>query len=289
MRLLQDALALRRRRGVARRPARRRCASCRASSRTASPCTAGPLLREQRRVDRAAPRRCSSDRPRLLARRLAGSIVRHSVRRPSIAARSAIAAEVVVLPTPPEPETHHHAVRRDDLGQAPCAAVWTGRSGLSRVEWKASRRVEPTIGLRRFWTRPSRVECTLQDTAAYIGAPHDGPTALRRSDSSNTALRYQLENTLRRGRMAALALTDRAGLLLAWAGEEPLCHGARRGRADRRARLAARPRRAPASAKTTSRCARSNASASSSTSPRSAAASRATRCSRTRRAASTAS
>ena len=46
---------------------------------------------------------------------------------------------------------------------------------------------------------------------------------MRRSDSSNTALRYQLENTLRRGRMAALALTDHAGLLLAWAGEEPLC------------------------------------------------------------------
>jgi hypothetical protein len=46
---------------------------------------------------------------------------------------------------------------------------------------------------------------------------------MRRSDSSNTALRYQLENTMRRGRMAALALTDRAGLLLAWAGEEPLC------------------------------------------------------------------
>jgi hypothetical protein len=47
---------------------------------------------------------------------------------------------------------------------------------------------------------------------------------LRRSDASNVALRYQLESTLRRGRLAALALTDQSGLLLAWAGEEPLCH-----------------------------------------------------------------
>ena len=47
---------------------------------------------------------------------------------------------------------------------------------------------------------------------------------LRRSDQASTALRFQLESTLRRGRMAALALTDQSGLLLAWAGDEPLCH-----------------------------------------------------------------
>ena len=46
----------------------------------------------------------------------------------------------------------------------------------------------------------------------------------RRSDHASTALRFQLESTLRRGRMAALALTDQSGTLLAWAGEEPLCH-----------------------------------------------------------------
>jgi hypothetical protein len=45
----------------------------------------------------------------------------------------------------------------------------------------------------------------------------------RRSDHFNTALRYQLESTLKRGRMAALALTDRSGLLLAWAGEDTTC------------------------------------------------------------------
>jgi len=45
-----------------------------------------------------------------------------------------------------------------------------------------------------------------------------------RSDSYNTALRYQLECTLRRGRMAALALTDDCGVLLAWAGEDAICH-----------------------------------------------------------------
>jgi hypothetical protein len=44
-----------------------------------------------------------------------------------------------------------------------------------------------------------------------------------RSSEQSAALRYQLENTLKRGRMAALALTDRHGLLLAWAGEDGLC------------------------------------------------------------------
>jgi hypothetical protein len=44
----------------------------------------------------------------------------------------------------------------------------------------------------------------------------------RRSQHFSTALRYQLEHTLRRGRMAALALTDHAGVLLAWAGEDGL-------------------------------------------------------------------
>src|SRR5690606_21638980 len=44
---------------------------------------------------------CAS--PRLFARRLAGSIVRHSTRRPRIAACTASEAAVVVLPTPPHP------------------------------------------------------------------------------------------------------------------------------------------------------------------------------------------
>jgi hypothetical protein len=46
---------------------------------------------------------------------------------------------------------------------------------------------------------------------------------LRRSPSHSVALRYQLESTMRRGRMAALALTDQAGLLVAWAGEDSIC------------------------------------------------------------------
>jgi hypothetical protein len=45
----------------------------------------------------------------------------------------------------------------------------------------------------------------------------------RRSSEHCTALRYQLESTLKRGRMAALALTDGNGLLVAWAGEDGLC------------------------------------------------------------------
>lgn len=54
----------------------------------------------------------------------------------------------------------------------------------------------------------------------------DVATAERRSRRSNkqcTALRYQLESTLKRGRMAALALTDQQGLVLAFAGEDGLC------------------------------------------------------------------
>jgi hypothetical protein len=45
----------------------------------------------------------------------------------------------------------------------------------------------------------------------------------RRSQEHSTALRYQLESTRERGHLAALALTDRDGLLLAWAGENNLC------------------------------------------------------------------
>src|SRR4051794_32472611 len=45
----------------------------------------------------------SSSRPRELARRLAGSIVTTATLRPRAAMPSAIAAEVVVLPTPPDP------------------------------------------------------------------------------------------------------------------------------------------------------------------------------------------
>jgi hypothetical protein len=45
----------------------------------------------------------------------------------------------------------------------------------------------------------------------------------RRSSEHHTALRYQLETTLKRGRMAALALTDKDGMLVAWAGEDRLC------------------------------------------------------------------
>jgi hypothetical protein len=45
----------------------------------------------------------------------------------------------------------------------------------------------------------------------------------RRSQEHCTALRYQLESTRERGHLSALALTDRDGLLLAWAGENDVC------------------------------------------------------------------
>ena len=44
-----------------------------------------------------------------------------------------------------------------------------------------------------------------------------------RSDNQSAALRYQLESTLKRGNMAAIALADRCGLLVASAGEEAVC------------------------------------------------------------------
>jgi hypothetical protein len=45
----------------------------------------------------------------------------------------------------------------------------------------------------------------------------------RRSEEHFTALRYQLESTRERGHLAALALTDQDGLLLAFAGESSVC------------------------------------------------------------------
>ncbi len=45
----------------------------------------------------------------------------------------------------------------------------------------------------------------------------------RRSDNHAMALSFQLESTLRQGKMAALALTDAAGDMLAWAGDEVVC------------------------------------------------------------------
>ena len=45
----------------------------------------------------------------------------------------------------------------------------------------------------------------------------------RRSSNSAMALRYQLESTLRQGKMAALALTDDSGTVIAYAGDEAVC------------------------------------------------------------------
>lgn len=45
----------------------------------------------------------------------------------------------------------------------------------------------------------------------------------RRSSNSATALRFQLESTLRQGKLAALALTDESGTLIAYAGDQAVC------------------------------------------------------------------
>jgi hypothetical protein len=45
----------------------------------------------------------------------------------------------------------------------------------------------------------------------------------RRSEQCSTALRFQLEDTVKKGRLEALCLSDGDGLLMAWAGEDELC------------------------------------------------------------------
>ena len=83
--------------GVLDRPSRRTCGACRASSRAARRVTSG-----------ASGTRCGvlprSLMPSAWASRLAGSMVSTTTVRPYSAARSAIAAAVVVLPTPPAPQ-----------------------------------------------------------------------------------------------------------------------------------------------------------------------------------------
>ena len=45
----------------------------------------------------------------------------------------------------------------------------------------------------------------------------------RRSEQCSTALRFQLEDTVKKGGLEALCLSDCDGLLMAWAGEDDLC------------------------------------------------------------------
>ncbi len=52
---------------------------------------------------------------------------------------------------------------------------------------------------------------------------HSRERRTRRSQSHATALRYQLESTLQKGRMDAVALVDQRGLLVAWAGRDEVC------------------------------------------------------------------
>ncbi len=46
---------------------------------------------------------------------------------------------------------------------------------------------------------------------------------VNRSDECSTALRFQLESTLKRGDLEAVSLSNSEGLLVAWAGEDELC------------------------------------------------------------------
>src|SRR4051794_23082470 len=71
----------------------------------------------------------SSSRPSELARRLAGSIVTTATLRPRAAIPSAIAADVVVLPTPPDP-----AQMQTRLPSS-ISATFTADDCRSRIHW----------------------------------------------------------------------------------------------------------------------------------------------------------
>ena len=105
--LLVDAVVRAPGRGTPRRapggrPARRRSPSRRASSPTARPSSRPPARSNSAGSTRLASLP-SSFSPSESASRLAGSIVSTQTFRPRAAIPVAIAAEVVVLPTPPEP------------------------------------------------------------------------------------------------------------------------------------------------------------------------------------------
>ena len=110
-------------------PPRRRSASCRASSRRATPAAASTPATGRGVLSSASmPIDCASRR--------AGSMVSTTTLRPRSAARSASAADVVVLPTPPEPQQTMMPVCRSSssasTSRTRVAAGSRGRSGPTR-------------------------------------------------------------------------------------------------------------------------------------------------------------
>ena len=111
-------------------PPRRRCASCRASSRRG--CRVPPTSGTGRGV------LSSASMPIDCASRRAGSMVSTQTLRPRSAARRARAADVVVLPTPPEPQ--HTMIRvpgSSSRSSMSSGSAWSpvAASGPTRARW----------------------------------------------------------------------------------------------------------------------------------------------------------
>ena len=115
-----DLLGPRRDRARSARSARRTSAWGRASSPTARPRPRSAVASRAGSTRRGSFSSCSS--PSALASRLAGSIVTTATLAPRAAIPSAIAADVVVLPTPPEPRADAHALAVEHLGDVHSAA-----------------------------------------------------------------------------------------------------------------------------------------------------------------------
>ena len=129
------------------RSARRRCAWGRASSPTARPSSRPG--RPSARARRGRGAFSSSSRPSALASRLAGSIVTTATLAPRAAIPSAIAAEVVVLPTPPEPPHTQIALALQQVGDAHRAQSRSGRALRRAAERRRSQRVGQPFELGR--------------------------------------------------------------------------------------------------------------------------------------------
>src|SRR4051812_17646080 len=168
-----------------------------------------PDTRSPASAKRAGSMRCASvfisESPRLSARRRAGSMVRHSVRLPAMAAPSPKAAAVVVLPTPPQPT--QRITRRESMSGPSDTAL-----ALARRCWAANGNLARSLDI-------GQASFSMQTQASTSSDRRQ-----RRSDDLMTALHYQLAFARHEGEFDALILADAStGVLVAGAGAWPTC------------------------------------------------------------------
>ena len=165
----------------------------------------------------------SSDRPMDWASRRAGSMVSTTTLRPRSAARSASAAAVVVLPTPPLPQ--HTTIRV--AGSQRTAS----RSSRGRLSGAAHGAPIPASRSRSGQlVQPAEVDAVGQEAAARTSAGRGRRRSARLRSSS-----------AHRSACSAASAGQRRGQLAVQAGRRPARRRARRGRSGR-----PRPRPAPA-------------------------------------------